>query len=205
MSHGDLFGEENNDGDIVFRDIITLALCGFVSMVVMIMPHLNPSAKADAIESVSAPGNVIVEIRWPDGLDADVDLWVQAPGDVPVGYSNKGGAIFNLLRDDLGRFGDPTNQNYEISFSRGLPPGEYTANAHLYRNRTGQPVEVTMAISVKANAQASARPLLTTKMTLRREGEELTGFRFTLDQDGRLQAGSVHNLFKPLRAASIKK
>jgi hypothetical protein len=205
MSHGDLFGEENNDGDIVFRDIITLALCGFVSMVVMILPHLNPSAKADAIESVAPPGNVIVEIRWPDGSDADVDLWVQAPGDVPVGYSNKGGAIFNLLRDDLGRVGDPTNQNYEISFSRGLPPGEYTANVHLYRNPGGQPIDVTMAVSVKANVQSSARPLLSTKMTLRREGEELTGFRFTLDQDGKLQAGSVHNLYKPLRAASIKK
>jgi hypothetical protein len=205
MSHGDLFGEENNDGDIVFRDIITLALCGFVSMVVMILPHLNPSAKADAIDSVSSHGNVIVEIRWPDGHDADVDLWVQAPGDVPVGYSNKGGAIFNLLRDDLGRVGDPTNQNYEISFSRGLPPGEYTANVHLYRNPSGQPVDVTMAVSVKANVQSSARPLLSTKMTLRREGEELTGFRFTLDQDGRVQAGSVHNLFKPLRSAAIKK
>jgi hypothetical protein len=205
MSHGDLFGEENNDGDIVFRDIITLALCGFVSMVVMILPHLNPSAKADAVESVASPGNVIVEIRWPDGNDADVDLWVQAPGDVPVGYSNKGGAIFNLLRDDLGRVGDPTNQNYEISFSRGLPPGEYTANAHLYRNPSGQPVDVTMAISVKANTQSSARPLLSTKMTLRREGEELTGFRFTLKEDGKLQADSVHNLFKPLRAASLKK
>jgi hypothetical protein len=205
MSHGDLFGEENNDGDIVFRDIITLALCGFVSMVVMILPHLNPSAKADSIESVASPGNVIVEIRWPDGHDADVDLWVQAPGDVPVGYSNKGGAIFNLLRDDLGRVGDPTNQNYEISFSRGLPPGEYTANVHLYRNPSGQPIDVTMAVSVKANVQSSARPLLSTKLTLRREGEELTGFRFVLNEDGRLQAGSVHNLYKPLRAASIKK
>jgi hypothetical protein len=205
MSHGDLFGDDNNDGDIVFRDIITLALCGFVSMVVMILPHLNPSAKADAIEAVGAPGNVIVEIRWPDGSDADVDLWVQAPGDVPVGYSNKGGAIFNLLRDDLGRVGDPTNQNYEISFSRGLPPGEYTTNVHLYRNPSGQPVEVTMAISSKPNAQSSARPLLTTKLTLRREGEELTGFRFVLDENGRLQPGSTHNLYKPLRSAAVKK
>jgi hypothetical protein len=205
MSHGDLFGDENNDGDIVFRDIITLALCGFVSMVVMILPHLNPSAKADAIESVASPGNVIVEIRWPDGHDADVDLWVEAPGDVAVGYSNKGGAIFNLLRDDLGRVGDPTNQNYEISFSRGLPPGEYTANVHLYRNPSGRPVDVTMAISAKATVQSSARPLLSTNVTLRREGEELTGFRFTLGQDGRLQAGSVHNLYRPLRSAAMKR
>jgi len=201
MSHGDLFGEENNDGDIVFRDIITLALCGFVSMVVMILPHLNPSAKAASTESVAAPGNVIVEIRWPDGSDADVDLWVQAPGDVPVGYSNKGGAIFNLLRDDLGRIGDPTNQNYEISYSRGLPPGEYTANVHLYRNASGRPIDVTMTVSAKPTVQSSAHPLLTTNLTLRREGEELTALRFRLDSEGRLVPNSVHNLYKPLRSA----
>jgi hypothetical protein len=202
MRHGDLFGDEGNDGDIVFRDIITLALCGFVSMVVMILPHLNPAAKAAAVEAVGAPGNVIVEIRWPDGHDADVDLWVQAPGDVPVGYSNKGGAIFNLLRDDLGTIGDPTNLNYEISYSRGIPPGEYTANVHLYRNPKHQPVEVTMTVSVKSDVHAGAKHLLTTNVVLRREGEELTGFRFKLDEDGNLAAGSAHNLHKPLRAAS---
>jgi hypothetical protein len=202
MSHGDLFGEENNDGDIVFRDIITLALCGFVSMVVMIMPHLNPPVQAAVVDGVSAPGNVIVEIKWPEGRDADVDLWVQAPGDVPVGYSNKGGAIFNLLRDDLGKFGDPTNLNYEVSYSRGLPPGEYIANVHLYRNPDGQPIEVEMTVSVKPTVQASAQPVLTTKLTLRREGEELTGLRFKLDADGNLVANSVHNLHKPLRTAA---
>jgi hypothetical protein len=200
----DIFGEDDDNGT-VFRDVITLALCGFVAIVVLLLPHLNPPAQANVVEAIAAPGNVIVEIRWKDGSDADVDLWVQAPGDVPVGYSNKGGAIFNLLRDDLGRVGDPTNQNYEISFSRGLPPGEYTANVHLYRNPSGQPVEVTMAISSKPNAQSSARPLLTTKMVLRREGEELTGFRFTLDENGRLQAGSAHNLHKPLRSAAVKR
>ncbi|HEX2115029.1 MAG TPA: hypothetical protein VHM01_11545 [Alphaproteobacteria bacterium] len=200
----DIFGDDDDNGT-VFRDVITLALCGFVAIVVLLLPHLNPPAQANVVEAVAAPGNVIVEIRWPDGSDADVDLWVQAPGDVPVGYSNKGGAIFNLLRDDLGRVGDPTNQNYEISFSRGLPPGEYTVNAHLYRNPSGRPVEVTMAISSKPNAQSSARPLLTTKLVLRREGEELTGFRFTLDENGRLQAGSAHNLYKPLRSAAQKR
>ena len=56
-----------------------------------------------------APGNVIIEAQWADKLDADVDLWVQAPGDVPVGYSNKSGAVFNLLRDDLGRAHDITD------------------------------------------------------------------------------------------------
>ena len=52
-------------------------------------------------------------------MDADVDLWVQAPGDISVGYSNKGSAVFNLLRDDLGKRVDVTGLNYETSYSRG--------------------------------------------------------------------------------------
>lgn len=63
------------------------------------LPHLNPPVKAD--ESAVPPGNVIVQVRWPEDVDTDVDLWVQAPGDVPVvGHSNLGGLVFDLLRDE---------------------------------------------------------------------------------------------------------
>ena len=81
----------------------------------------------------------MVEANWPPDMDSDVDLWVQAPGDMPVGYSNKGGAVFNLLRDDLGQQLDLSGLNYESSYSRGIVPGEYTVNLHLYRNRAGHP------------------------------------------------------------------
>lgn len=103
---------DDDSGATVFRDVILLALAGFVTLVLLLLPHLNPKAKAE--QATQSPGNVIVELRWPDGLDADVDLWVQAPGDTPVGYSNKGGAIFNLLRDDLGHAADLTELNYEF-------------------------------------------------------------------------------------------
>jgi hypothetical protein len=68
-------------------------------------------AKGSETDGVTAPGNVAVEMQWPDKLDADVDLWVQAPGDAPVGYSNKSGRVFNLLRDDLGKAQDMTYGN----------------------------------------------------------------------------------------------
>jgi hypothetical protein len=192
----DLFEEDSHD--TVFRDVIFLALAGFVAVVLLLLPHLHPPAEAEA--AVPSPGNVIVEIRWPDHVDADVDLWVQAPGDTPVGYSNKGGRIFNLLRDDLGLRGDVTQLNYEVSYSRGVPTGEYTVNIHLYRLPGGVvPVPVTIAVSVKHDATASARQVLVTKLELRHEGEELTAFRFVLDEDGRVVSGSVHDLPKPLR------
>jgi hypothetical protein len=197
MREIDLFDDES--GATVFRDVIMLALAGFVMIVMLLLPHINPRG-ADEQEARS-PGNVIVELRWPDQVDADVDLWVEGPGDRPVGYSNKDGAVFNLLRDDLGRESDLTNLNYEFSYSRGVPAGEYTVNVHLYRN-TGHhyPVPVTIAVSVKGTNDTSSRRLLNTKLDLLREGQETTVFRFQLDDHGDLIAGSVHDMPRALRS-----
>ncbi len=192
--------EAADDGDVVFRDLIMLTLSGFVTVAVLLLPHIGEQqAKAAATETAQPPGNVMIEARWPDGVDADVDLWVQAPGDVPVGYSNKGGAIFNLLRDDLGTRADATGLNYEISFARGLPRGEYTVNLHLYRNELGGDVPVTVVASVKAADQQTSKQILASSVSLTREGQEITVFRFRLDAAGALVPGSVTSLQKPLR------
>jgi hypothetical protein len=191
---------DEDEGGTVFRDVIMLALAGFVAMVLLLLPHLNPPGEA-AKENTQPPGNVIVEVRWPDELDSDVDLWVEAPGDIPVGYSNKGGVIFNLLRDDLGRRADATGMNYEVSYSRGIPAGEYTVNVHLYRNAANVfPIPVTVVTSVKKSPKESARQLLASKIELVREGEELTVYRFKLSEEGDLVPGSVHSLQRNLRA-----
>jgi len=190
---------EEDDSDTVFRDVIFLALAGFIAIVLLLLPHLNPPAKAE--EEAPSPGNVIVEIRWPDELNTDVDLWVEAPGDIPVGYSNKGGMVFNLLRDDLGLHADFSGLNYEVSYSRGTPAGDYTVNLHLYRDLSGSlPVPVTVVVSVKPSPEQAAKQILATKVALKREGQEMTAFRFALDESGRLVRGSVNDLPRPLRA-----
>ena len=190
---------EDDDSGTVFRDVIMLALAGFVAMVILLLPHLNPRGE-DAQASTEPPGNVMVEMRWADELDTDVDLWVEAPGDIPVGYSNKGGAIFNLLRDDLGRKADATDLNYEVVYSRGIPPGEYTVNVHLYRNSARVlPIAVTVVTSVKKSPAERARQILTSKIELEREGQELTVYRFRLTEEGNLVPGSVHALQRDLR------
>lgn len=186
----------------VFRDVLMLALAGFVAIVILLLPHLNPTG-AEEVAADEPPGNVVVEARWPDGLATDVDLWVQAPGDVPVGYSNKGGAVFNLLRDDLGMRADSTPLNYEVSYARGIVAGEYTVNLHLYRNEAGiRPVTTTVVVSVKTSPTRSAKQILLSDVDLVREGQEITVFRFHLDAAGELVPGSVHGLPKPLRAGS---
>ena len=133
MREDDLFDEDSSA--TLFRDVIMLALAGFVTLVMLLLPHINPKAVAE--DTSKSPGNMTVELRWPDEINADVDSWREAPADVPVGYSNKGGEVFNLLRDDLGATADLTGLNYEFTYSRGVPKGEYAVNVHLYRNPTG--------------------------------------------------------------------
>ena len=79
----DLDSIEDADDGTVFRDVVLLALLGFVTIVILLLPHLNPPTLAD--EPTPPPGNLIVEVQWPDRIDADVDLWVEAPGERPVG------------------------------------------------------------------------------------------------------------------------
>src|SRR6202521_4580652 len=113
--------------NVSFRDMLFLLVFAYLVIGAVALAHVRK--KAEDVTGAAPPGSLIVDIHWEDKIDADVDLWVQAPGDVPVGYSNKSGIIFNLLRDDLGHSGDPVSMNYEIAYGRGLWPGEYTVNA----------------------------------------------------------------------------
>jgi hypothetical protein len=189
----------------VWLDTALLMLGSFVLMTMLMMTVMNPPAKSSEVNGVQAPGNVIVEMQWPDRIDADVDLWVQAPGDVPVGYSNKSGGVFNLLRDDLGMAQDMTDYNYEVAYSRGAPAGEYVVNVHMYRDRgSALPIPVKISVTLKHDDAKASKPLVTTNVMLRKMNQEVTTLRFRLDGDGQLVAGSLNSLFKGLRVAAVQ-
>ena len=180
----------------VFRDVILLALVGFVAMVIMLLPHITVAKKES--EQTKVPGNVIVEMHWPSNQAVDVDLWVKAPGEFPVGFWNQGGEIFNLLRDDLGFVGDATDENYEITYSRGILQGEYIVNVHMYGPLPpGVTVPVNVVVSVRKKYD-DANQLLKTDIKLTRQNQEETAFRFKLTGDGDLVPGSVSTLRRSL-------
>lgn len=132
-------------------DVLFSLLFAVIGVLAIIMNFINdPGSKLK--DSPEIQGNLSIELYWPDHMDCDVDLWAQSPEDEKaIGYSNKGGVVFNLLRDDLGLYPDLSNRNMEIAYSRGLPDGEYTINAHLFaiKNTTCQlPVPVTLVVGV---------------------------------------------------------
>lgn len=173
-------------------DFLIALLAAFIVMV--------NAPRPEAVNDTAAMCQLMVEAHWGDALTSDVDLWVQAPGDVPVGYSNKGsGRIFNLLRDDLGTVSDPTNSNFEISCTRGLPDGEYAINVHLYRNTVDPyPIEVTIRATIR-HSDTSSPDVINQAVSLTRFGEEITVVRFKV-KDERLVIGSKHRLPVELRS-----
>ena len=176
----------------VFRDVLMLALIGFVAMVIMLLPHI--SKPKQETEEHDPPGNVVVEIHWPNELPVDVDLWVKGPDDVPVGFWNQGSQFFNLLRDDLGLEGDASARNYEVSYSRGIRAGEYIVNVHMYGQvPSGVVVPVRVIVSVKTTYD-SLRQILATSIDLYRRNQEETAFKFRLTKDGDLVPSSVSTL-----------
>lgn len=191
----------DHDGSIgtIFRDVIFNLLIGFVALVLILLPYINPDKKQD--DGDKQPGNLIVEIVWPARWNTDVDLWVKAPGQRPVGYSNKNSPVFDLLRDDLGTAHDKLDANYEFAFTRGLPQGTYVVNLHLYRNLESKypvPVEVTIKRIKKGG---SILKLLSKSVLLEYEGRELTVFSFDLDDKGNMDPQSISSDFIPLRNA----
>lgn len=193
---------EDDTSGTVFRDVILLALIGFVAMVIMLLPHIKTTT--EEAQDHKAPGNVIVEMHWPTDLPYDVDLWVRAPGQQPVGFWNQGGRVFNLLRDDLGGEGDATRENYEISYSRGIAAGEYVVNVHMYGHLpTGVTIPVTVVVSVRQKFDTT-RQILKTVVELYRRNQEETAFSFRLTKEGDLIDGSVSTLRKPLITGAIR-
>jgi hypothetical protein len=191
-----------DDSGTIFRDVTLLALAAFVAMVIMLLPFINPGAEAELDNtSLTDPGNVIVELLWPPELDTDIDLWVKAPHAVPVGFANKGNEIVNLLRDDLGRFQDLTDINYEIVYSRGIVQGEWVVNVQAYRLEDpfrSDPIPVKVIVSVKGEGDERAAPILEKTVELRFWREELTVFRFSLTDKGALVHDSVNDINRSL-------
>lgn len=181
---------------IIFRDLL-LGLIGILVMVVFItLLQVTETKKKD--DGVTPPGNVTALITWPEG-DTDIDLWVWGPGEEKaVGYSNKGGKLWNLLRDDLGNYPDYANINMETSYSRGAPAGEYVINVHCFRcNVVPQTVQVEIGLAV---ADGTGNHVIgTATVTLQKTGQEKTALRFKLDTHGQLIPGSINAVYKQLR------
>lgn len=183
-----------------FNDTLLQMVALFLILVFILAVMVYEKSKEEQVDL--SPGHLAVEIVWNPDYDIDVDLWVQAPGDIAVGYSNPKGVIFDLLRDDLGKVNDIFPMNYENAYTRGLPAGEYIVNIHMYRNGPHiYPIKVQYAISLGNNIKGKREKILFGEIELEYFGQEITVVRFSIDDSGRFIKSSVNDIPIEIREA----
>lgn len=174
-----------------FRDQLIALVLVFMALASLIA--LDAHKK---IGQESSHGLLVIDMAWDLRVEADVDLWVRASADQAVGYSHRESAFCDLLRDDTGRPNDPSSRNEEAVVCRRTPTGEYIVNTMEYASHDGVfPISVTLTISKPGTEE----PLLKKTVELTHLGEEITVWRFSLDENGNIVPGSVNDLFMPLR------
>lgn len=171
----------------LIQDTLLAMLLSVVAIVMLVLPSVNPASSQDPM---SQPGNLVVSATWAPGA-ADVDLWLRSPQDRAVGYSNKSGKIWSLLRDDLGLAQDETPLNYESAFSRGLPDGEYVVNVRCFSCLSPTPVEVEVRLADGSLVWRGVVPLDSNK-------DERTALRWKM-AGGAVVLGSESHVFKNIR------
>ena len=130
----------------------------------------------------------------------------------PVGYSNKSGVLWNLLRDDLGLRPDATPSNFETAYTRGIAAGEYIINIHCF-TCPDLPVLVDLEVSVKREGSNTTgvdgkrdtiiKIIIVTQVTLRFNKQEKTAVRFRLTEDGDLIKNSVNSVYRKMKGSVV--
>lgn len=186
----------------IFSGLLFNALKGFAYMFFIAFALIAPSAKTGEIDS---DVEILVTMAWPDGLEDDIDIYVEDPQGNIVWYNTPEGGLMHLDRDDRGQFKDvilindeevanPLNQ--ETVSVRGLMDGEYVINAVHFIAVSADPVLVTVRVE-KLNPSVSI--IYYGQVELNGTGDEETVVRFTLTGD---EVTDVNDRPKSLVAAT---
>lgn len=202
---------------VVRGDWTSAGLLMFATLFMVLLFIIGKETKQGKETDPPNQGTLCAESFWPDQQNADVDLWTDGPIGKPVGYSNLGGELWNLQRDDLGTEEDASGKNMEISCTRGIVDGEYIINLQLYnlkaaggkwldgegqwRDAVGGKTPLPVRVIVRFKKTRTSRPeeIAAISATLRAPGEEITVIRFKVVK-GVPDMSTAHHLFKPLRS-----
>ena len=176
---------------LAFTDLLFNILIGFAFMFIIAFLLINPVEKDAEIE---AKAEFMIIMEWDDQSAYDIDLWMADPVGNIVGFPNMHAGLLHLDKDDLGQSNDTViladgstkiiYLNREVMTIRGIVPGEYIVNNHLYSMKAdankGGPMEVTTRV-IKLNPYGEVH---TGIVTLLAHGAEETVIRFTINPEG---------------------
>jgi len=179
-----------------FIDLLLNALASII--VLFILSRLLISVTKKENEGIRKDAEYVIIIDWDSNVDCDVDLWVRDPNGFTVFFNVRDQDVMHLERDDLGLRNDMTiidgkvtyiKKNEEVWTLRGIVPGKYIANVHLYACRMeGKSLPVGTAIDVPVTFKLiKLNPyyleIYNNVVLLSKIYEEKTALNFTLEDN----------------------
>ena len=174
---------------MVFVDLSLNVLVGFI--ILFALAFLSMQQKHQQEAKIQSKAEFVITVEWPYQINDDVDSYMEDPAGNICFFNRREEGLMHLDRDDLGYSNDTfkladgttyeVKENKKILTIRGIIPGEYTVNAHMFSKRSKNVTEVTVKLD-KLNPQV--RTLAIKKIKLHKSGEEQTAFRFSLNAKG---------------------
>ena len=194
--------KRNYHTNLAFLDVLFNTLLCFAALFALSFILINPS-KAE--KNVEMKAEFVIVVTWPQELDDDVDVYLEDPVGHLVAFMRREDGLMHLDRDDLGSRNDfistPAGrveylENREIVTIRGIVPGEYVLNVHMYTKKSvGASTPVTVIVD-KINPYGT---VVLKMVELGNTGDEKTVCRFVVDKEGKVK--DVTYLFKKLTRA----
>jgi hypothetical protein len=194
--------KRNYHTNLAFLDVLFNTLLCFAALFALSFILINPS-KAE--KNVEIKAEFVIVVTWPQELDDDVDVYLEDPVGHLVAFMRREDGLMHLDRDDLGSRNDFINtpagrveylENREIVTIRGIVPGEYVLNVHMYAKKSvGESTPVTVIVD-KINPYGT---VVLKMVELGNTGDEKTVCRFVVDKEGKVK--DVTYLFKKLTRA----
>jgi hypothetical protein len=194
--------KRNYHTNLAFLDVLFNTLLCFAALFALSFVLINPSKSE---KNVEMKAEFVIVVTWPQELDDDVDVYLEDPQGHLVAFMRREDGLMHLDRDDLGSRNDFINtpagrieypQNREIVTIRGIVPGEYVLNVHMYTKKS---VGVSTPVTVLVDKINPYGTVVVKTVELGNIGDEKTVCRFVVDKEGKVT--DVTYLFKKLTQA----
>jgi hypothetical protein len=175
-----------------FLDLLfNFLLATTILLVIAVLHIVVENNKAD----VEVQAEYVITVTWPKQMNHDVDTWIQDPDGMILWYRSREVGVMHMDRDDRGHFNDDWtmvngeivyNPNQEIITFRGVKPGEWIINLHLFRKSEVAKelpfvVDFTM---IKLNPQADT--VFQKRIEFSKYWQQETILRIIMDSNGNI-------------------
>ena len=196
-----LRSDDKYKSTIGFIDLLFNLLIGFAFLFIIAFLLIKPESKEQDFERKA---EFVITMEWDQKRYEDMDLWVQDPTGYQVSYRSPVVNFMHLDKDDLGKKNDQVlvggklitvDINREVVTIRGIIPGEYIVNAHLYSTHVGTYLDgekvlypqrgTKFPVTVEVTKVNPVYKILWQgEYEFKTKGQERTFYRFKIDHDG---------------------